>query len=252
VGGAGSLPAVLTISPGGLATIFGSAFAPPGTARAVQGSDLVNGTLPVSLAGTCVDLDGKAGYLTFVSPGQINFQVPAVAVDALVNVRVIANCGGPNELRSSAAPVRSAAASPEFLYWVKNANGSNPVVAVNAVTGDYVGASGLIPGLTFAPARSGDILTIYGVSFGPTAPAFAPGVAPGSTAATLNAASVMLGAVALNPEDVLYAGVSPGIAGLYQVNIRVPGNVPDGNQPLALTLGNFKTPALGFVTVRNP
>ncbi len=250
VGGGGSIPAVVTISPGGLATLFGSAFAPAGTARAVQGSDLVNGNLPANLAGTCVDLDGKAGYLTFVSPGQINFQVPAVALDTLVNVRVVANCGAANEVRGSAAAVRSAAASPEFLYWVKNADGKNPVVAVNAVTGAYVGANGLIPGLTFAPAKPGDILTIYGVSFGPTAPAFAPGAAPATTAATVNAASVKMGAVTLNAEDVLYAGVSPGIAGLYQLNIRVPANLADGDQAVTLTLGSFQTPSLGFVTVK--
>jgi uncharacterized protein (TIGR03437 family) len=163
VAGGGGIPAVVTISPGGLATIYGSAFAPAGTARAVQGSDLVNGNLPTNLAGTCADLDGKAGYQTFVSPGQISFQVPVVALDTLVNVRVVANCGAANEVRGSAVAVQSAAASPEFLYWVKNADGKNPLVAVNAVTGEYVGASGLIPGLTFAPAKPGDILTIYGV-----------------------------------------------------------------------------------------
>lgn len=59
--GGGGIPAVVTISPGGLATIYGSAFAPAGAARAVPGSDLVNGNLPTNLAGTFVDLDGKAG-----------------------------------------------------------------------------------------------------------------------------------------------------------------------------------------------
>jgi uncharacterized protein (TIGR03437 family) len=121
---------------------------------------------------------------------------------------------------------------------------------VNAVTGAYVGASGLIAGLGFAPAKPGDILTIYGVSFGPTAPAFAPGTAPANTAATVNAASVKMGSVTLNAEDVLYAGVSPGIAGLYQLNIRVPANLGDGDQAVTLTLGSFQTPALGFITVK--
>src|SRR5207244_10552549 len=132
VGGGGSIPAVVTISPGGLATIFGSAFAPAGTARAVQAGDLVNGHLPATLPGTRVQVDGKAGFLTFVSPSQINFQVPAVSLDTTVNVQVLANCGAPNEARSSPVAIRTAAASPEFLYWVKNADGKDPVVAVNA------------------------------------------------------------------------------------------------------------------------
>jgi uncharacterized protein (TIGR03437 family) len=249
VGGGGSIPAVVTISPGGLATIFGSLFAPPGTARAVGADDLVNGNLPTKLAGTCVEVDGKAGFLTFVSSGQINFQVPTVSMDTLVNVVVVSSCGASNEVRSSPVAVRAAAASPEFLYWVKNADGKDPVVAVNAVTGAYVGASGLIPGLNFTPAKPGDILTIYGVSFGPTTPGFAPGEPPATTGPTVNAPGVAMGSVILSPADVLYAGVSPGIAGLYQLNIRVPANLPAGDYPLTLTLGSFKTPSLGFVTV---
>jgi uncharacterized protein (TIGR03437 family) len=62
---------------------------------------------------------------------------------------------------------------------------------------------------------------------------------------------VALGTITLTPADVLYAGVSPGIAGLYQLNIRVPQNAPDGDLPLTLTLGSFKTPSLGFLTVRS-
>ena len=251
VGGGGSIPAVVIISPGGLATAYGSWFAPPGTSHAVQAGDLVNGMLPTKLSGTCVQVDGYAAYLTYVSPSQINFQVPAVTLDTLVNVVVVSNCGASNEARSPAMTIRSAAASPEFLYWVKNANGRDPVVAVNAVTGAYVGASGLIPGLTFAPAKPGDILTIYGVSFGPTTPSVAPGSAPSATANTVNAPGVALGSVTLNQGDVLYAGVSPGIAGLFQLNIRVPANVADGDQPLTLTLGSFKTPSVGFITVRS-
>jgi uncharacterized protein (TIGR03437 family) len=195
-------------------------------------------------------LDGKPGFLTYVSPTQINLQVPAISVGTNVDVQVVANCGISNEMRSPAVAVRAEAASPEFLYWVYNADGRNPVVAVNSLTGANVGASGLIPGLTFAPAKPGDYLTIYAISFGPTNPSFAPGSPPSSTATTTNAPGVTMGSVTLNQADVLYAGVSPGIAGLYQLNVHVPANMPDGDQPLTLTLGSFKTPSVGFVTVR--
>ena len=250
VGSGISLPAVTTISPGGFATIFGTLFAPPGTARVVLSDDMVNGNLPTMLAGTCVQVDGKPGFLTYVSSTQINLQVPAISVGTNVDVQVVANCGISNEMRSPAAAVRAEAASPEFLYWVYNADGRNPVVAVNSLTGANVGASGLIPGLTFAPAKPGDYLTIYAISFGPTNPSFAPGSPPSSTATTTNAPGVTMGSVTLNQADVLYAGVSPGIAGLYQLNVQVPANMPDGDQPLTLTLGSFKTPSVGFVTVR--
>jgi uncharacterized protein (TIGR03437 family) len=101
-------------------------------------------------------------FVTLVTPGQINFQVPTVAVGAGVPVRVRTNCGGSNEVASAPQTVAVQAATPEFLYWVKNLDGRNPVVAVDALTGNYLGAAGLIPGVAFAPAKRGDYLVIYG------------------------------------------------------------------------------------------
>jgi uncharacterized protein (TIGR03437 family) len=250
VGAAGTLPPVTTISPGGLASIFGSGFAPAGTAHAVQASDLAGGRLPTRLAGACVEVEGRRAFLTFVSPGQINFQVPAVSLNTQVEARVLVNCGGAEETRSAPASVRTAAAAPEFLYWTKNADGRNPVVAVNAATGAYAGRAGLIAGATFTPARPGDVLTVYGVSFGPTTPSFEPGEPPAGIGNTVSRPSVSLGGVALAPEDVLYAGVSPEIAGLYQLNIRVPAATADGDHALVLNLGSFRTPEAGILSVR--
>jgi uncharacterized protein (TIGR03437 family) len=62
--------------------------------------------------------------------------------------------------------------------------------------------------------------------------------------------AVRLGNVFLDPSNIVYAGVSPGTAGLYQVSIRVP-NLADGTYPLVLGLGMFNTPSTGYITVRN-
>jgi uncharacterized protein (TIGR03437 family) len=40
-------------------------------------------------------------------------------------------------------------------------------------------------------------------------------------------------------------------AGLYQVDIQVPANVPDGNQPLVITVGGVASPAAAFITVQS-
>jgi uncharacterized protein (TIGR03437 family) len=40
-------------------------------------------------------------------------------------------------------------------------------------------------------------------------------------------------------------------AGLYQVNIQVPSGVPDGNQPLVITVGGVASPGDAFITVQN-
>ena len=47
----------------------------------------------------------------------------------------------------------------------------------------------------------------------------------------------------LADSDVLYAGVAPNYAGLYQVNIRIPDNTPDGDIPVALNIDGISTPA---------
>ena len=60
-----------------------------------------------------------------------------------------------------------------------------------------------------------------------------------------------MGTATLDTSAVFYAGVSPGTAGLYQLNIQVPNSIADGNYPLVLTLGTFTTPAGGFITVKN-
>jgi uncharacterized protein (TIGR03437 family) len=249
-GAAGSVPPVAQISPGGMASIYGSNFAPAGTSRPVLGGDLVNGNLPTQLAGVCVQVGGLPAFITYVGPSQINIQVPAVPVNSTVDVQVTSNCGTVNALQSVIQTVSTAAATPELLYWVHNANGSNPVCAVDAVTWADIGAAGLISGLTFAPAKPGEILTIYGISFGPTNPSVAPGTPPVGAAFTTYSPVVTVGTVTLNSSDVLYAGVSPGSAGLYQLNIRVPA-LADGNYPVTLSLGSSTTPAGGYLTVKN-
>ena len=55
--------------------------------------------------------------------------------------------------------------------------------------------------------------------------------------------SISFGGVTLDPSDILYVGVSQ-FAGLYQVNLKVPGNVPDGDQPLVITVGGVASPPM--------
>src|SRR5258708_9567285 len=133
-------------------------------------------------------------------------------------------------------------ATPEFLYWAPSATGPAPVVAVNATTNAPVGPPDLIPGFTRDPAKPGDILTVYCVGFGPTTPGTTPGGAPTGAAQTVATPSVTLGTVTLDPSLVLYAGVTPGFAGLYQLNIAIPPDTQDGTYSLQLSLGAFKTP----------
>jgi uncharacterized protein (TIGR03437 family) len=62
---------------------------------------------------------------------------------------------------------------------------------------------------------------------------------------------VTFGKTILDEANVLYAGLSPGTPGLYQLNIQVPASVPDGDYQIRVTLGSASTPVGGFITVKN-
>ena len=249
-GGGGSVPPVKEVSPGGYVMISGANFAPAGTARQVQPGDIVNGMLPTQLAGACVDVSGQSAYITFVASDRIYFQMPNVTAQSYASIRVRTNCGTSNELVSNVKTAWCQESSPEFLYWAQNSDGTGPVAAVNATTGALVGLPDLVPGIAFSPARPGDILTIYGVSFGATNPSYSPGQVPNGQGTVTGNPAVSLGTVGLDPSNIVYAGVSPGTAGLYQLNIRIP-NMPDGTYPLTFGMGIYVTPSKGYLTIKN-
>jgi uncharacterized protein (TIGR03437 family) len=247
-----SSPPVQALAPNAIATIFGARFAPDGTARQAGPDDLVNGNLPTNLAGVCVGFGGdRLGAVRApvfaVYPGQINFQVPSLPAGSST-ILVTTNCDTPQAQTSNAVPVSVQATAPEFFYFLHNGSGHNPIAAINAVTGTFVGAAGLLPGVTFAPAKPGDILTLFGTGFGATNPAFDPGVLPSGAAQVTAPVSISFGGVVLDPSDILYVGVSQN-AGLYQVNLRVPNGVANGDQSLVMTVGGASSPAGGFITV---
>jgi len=247
-----STPSVQALVPNAIATIFGARFAPDGTARQAGPDDLVNGNLPTNLAGVCVGfganpLGAVRAPVFAVYPGQINFQVPSLPAGAST-VSVTTNCDTPQSETSSAVPVTVQATAPEFFYFVHNGSGHNPIAAINAVTGTFIGASGLLAGVSVAPAKPGDILTLFGTGFGATDPAFDAGVLPGAAARVTAPVSISFGGANLDPSDILYVGVSQN-AGLYQVNLRVPNGVTNGDQSLVITVGGASSPAGGFITV---
>ena len=243
--GASSSP-VMQLSPGGLSSIYGTDFAGSGTAVGVQNSDLVNRTLPIKLANTCVQVGGLPAFLLFVGSRQINFQVPDVPVNATVNVQVIANCGTGNEIKSGEWPMSTQSATPELLYWINDGRQNKPVVAVNAISGAYIGPPGLISGLTFTPARPGDLLTLYCISLGATKPPIPSGLVAAVPAQTVGTLPIHIGRMSLPAANVLYVGVTPGTAGLYQINIRLP-DLPDGDQQILVG----GSPQDGFIPVKN-
>jgi uncharacterized protein (TIGR03437 family) len=249
IGAAGSqAPSVVMGSPGALMTVYGSGFTSAGVARAVDSSDLVNGALPTKLANTCLEYDRRRVPLTYVSATQINFQLPNPPYSSNT-LRVASNCEDAQEFKTVGQFVEIRNASPEFLYWTKTGSTRSPVVAVDASTSAFIGAENLIPGQSFRPARPGDLLTIYCISLGLTNPQLAPGQPASGPAPLIAPIQVLINDIVVPASDVLYAGASPGTAGLYQINLRVP-NLPDGDHPIRILVNTTSSPTDGYLTIR--
>jgi uncharacterized protein (TIGR03437 family) len=248
-GAALSVPVVRTVSPNGIVTVWGDNFLPAGTERRLTGSDLTGGRIPTNLGGVCVQFGTAMAPIFAVFPGQINLQVPGVTPGSTVEVRVIRNCGSADEVRSAPVSVAVAAAAPEFFTFGSQANGHVPVAARHGDTNMIVGPEGAY-GEPSAPAHPGSVITIYATGFGSTSPAFAPGELPAAGAGPNGAVEVTLGGIVLEPKYVEYAGVTPQSAGLYQVNIRVPESMPDGEQPLVVKVGGVASPSGPYLLIR--
>jgi uncharacterized protein (TIGR03437 family) len=248
--GAGlSVPPVRQISMNGIATVFGQNFAPAGTSRSVGPGDLVDGKLPNSFAGVCVTFNGVSARLFSVSSTQINLQIPELPSIGEARVVVITNCGQPGELRSDEQVVELLTASPEFFYYAHSNDGRNPVAAVNGVTGALVGPPDAVSGVTLVPAGPNDIVIVFGSGFGDTRPRIGSGELPATPASCVLPATVLLDGQELPAENVLYCGVTPGLAGVYQINFRVPVNARNGNLGLAVRFGSQTSPSGAYLRV---
>ena len=246
--GAGlSTPQVAQVSPDGLISIFGQDFAPPGTARGLTAADVQNGALPANLACTCVAVNQRLAPLLYVSPTLINVQAPTAAGESGAVVQVVANCGAAAEKKSAAQTASTRTVAPEFFFFKQNTGGVNPVAAIDAVNGALVGASGLLPGAAFTPAKPAEYVALFMTGLGPVDPPLPPGALAAQAAPTVWPVAVQVNGL---DAPVLYAGAAPGFAGLCQVNVQVPATVPDGDAPLSLTIGGVSTPAGAFLTVR--
>jgi uncharacterized protein (TIGR03437 family) len=138
------------------------------------------------------------------------------------------------------APVTLSVVEFQPGIYTVDTSGAGPGIVANALTGQLINASN--------PAHTGDYLVIYctglGAVRGPNGelPAGDGGAAPStplfSTTATVTAT---IGGVAT---PVLYSGLTPTFAELYQVNVQVPTGVAAGNSvPLVLKTTNPGTGA---------
>jgi uncharacterized protein (TIGR03437 family) len=231
-----------SITIGGVVPIFSSAtMIQPGEWISIYGVNLAGvtttwaGNFPASLGGTSVTIDGRSAYLWYVSPTQINLQVPDDSKTGAVTVVVTTPNG------SASSTVTLAPFAPSFsLLDGKHVAGiilrSNGSGAYGGGSYDIIGPTGSSLGYATVAAKAGDTIELFGVGFGPTSPVVAAGAIFSGAAATTSPVTLSINNVNVNP---FFAGLSQ--AGLYQINVTVPQGLGTGDVALVATVGGVST-----------
>jgi|GEM_PF-856421 len=244
-----STPPLRYLSPNARGILSGKNFTIGGADRTVDDSNPPDGQLPGSLANTCLTIGGIPARLLSVTPFQILFQVPDNVALGNQPVVVISNCGIIGELRSDPRTVEIRASSPEFFYYQQNPDGANPVQAINLETGAGVGPVGAGGAFATSPARPNDVVRIFGSGFGRTNPPIGVGQVTPGFLPTVEQPAVLFDNEQLPAENVLGAGLTPGFAGIYHLDIRVPDNARNGRLPIVVRFGLNSSSPGAFLAV---
>jgi uncharacterized protein (TIGR03437 family) len=208
--------------------IYGSYLA--NNSRSWSSADFQGVDAPISLDGTSVTIGGQPAFISYISPGQINAQVPT-SVGTGAQPLIVTTAAG----KSAAYSVIVNGVEPGLLAPPSFTIGSTSyVVALFPDNATFVLPSGAIAGQPSRPAKAGDTITLYGVGFG----AVAPTIQAGRIVQTNNALAFPF-RLNIGPTEatVTYAGLAPNLVGLYQFNVTVPKLNATGAVRLSFTLG---------------
>ena len=208
------------IAPGGLISVYGQDLSPINLATSQI-------PLPTAVANSCLTVNGLPIPILFVSPNQINAQMP-FSIDGNVTVTLRTPGGVSDNYNTTVLPN-----APSVFSATLPGLDSPVATIVRNSNGQMVTGSN--------PVHPGDVLIIYATGLGQTAPAGQTGLPSPSSplSSALTVPVVTLGSANLS---VLYAGLAPGEIGVNQINVKVPNNVPLGlSIPLRIAQGSIST-----------
>ena len=218
------------VAPGSWIEIYGTNLA--NNSRPWKTSDFKGSTAPQSLDGTSVTIGGQPAYVSYISPTQVNVQVPTTIASGPQRVIVTSPNGSSLPYILSLGPLEPGFFAPPQInlgglqyVWGQLSDGSVALPATASVTG-----------VASRPAKAGETMVLYGVGFGPVTPSIPAGQITGVSNQLAEAFHVQFGGVPATA--IAYAGLAPGLVGLYQVNVTVP-NVGAGDAiPITFTIAN--------------
>ena len=238
----------LSVAPATWIEIYGQNLATT-LSQTWAGSDFNGANAPTAIGastgivGTSVTVAGIPAYVYYISPGQIDVQVPS-GVPSGLQPLVVTTAGG----TSAAYYVTVNAVEPGMLAPVSFLiKGAQYIVAQFSNTTIYVLPVN-IGGIQTARAKPGDSITLYGIGFGGVTPTIAAGQVVGALNSIQGAVKITFAGVSAN---VTYAGLAPGYVGLYQFNVTVPTVAASDTVPIAITLNGASVPQNLVIPISN-
>lgn len=212
------------LAPNTIGTLYGKGLSY--VTKSLQAPDISGGVLPTVLTGTGVNvlIGGIAANIFYVSPTQINFLVPSLLRPGRADIQVVLN-GNAGPI----VPLDLAAAAPALFQL-------DPQTAIATRTDGSLVTND-------APARRGDVLTLYATGLGDTAPpvVYCNIATKAAPLKRLSEFQVLLDGAPLDASLILYAGIAPGFAGLYQINVTIP-NTANANPAIQIGFGDVVSP----------
>ncbi len=266
---------LMTGAPGGIAVISGTGFADMGSESA--GSVDADGKLATKVGGICVEVNQVRAPVLNVDSTTAYIQIPPETAAGSAAVQVIRNCDpGPEEpeaTRSNTAMFQVASVQPVLLQVSETMPGvaavhsdfslvaepptpadtTSEMPAMSDMQPATVTETADEPGPMMSLAVPGEVVTFFGTGMGATHPALASGEIP-SLPNVLAAESVqlMFGETVVPDDHIVYAGATPGVAGLYQLSAKVPDAMAAGEFTVSLMVEMQSSPSGPKIAIGAP
>jgi uncharacterized protein (TIGR03437 family) len=230
-----------SVAPGSWIEIYGSNLA--ASSRSWTGGDFNGVNAPTSMDGAKMTIGGQLAFIDYISPTQINAQVPSNAPTGAQPVIVTTSAGASPAYTITVNQQQPGLLAPSSFI----VGGKQYVVALFSDGATFVLPPGAIAGVPSRRAKAGDSITLYGVGFG----SVTPNIPAGQVVQQTNTLTAQLHFLLGQTEAAVgYDGLAPNAVGLYQFNVVVPNVAASDTVPLTFTLGGVAGTQTLYIAVQ--
>ena len=138
--------------------------------RGWTGTDFSGNNAPTSLDGVSVSIGGQAAFVDYISPTQVNAQLPSSVFTAVATSGMFPLTVTSGGVTSAPYDLTVNPTQPGLLATAQFKIGANQYVVAQHSDGAYVLPTGSIAGANSRPAQPGETVVIYGIGFGAVTP----------------------------------------------------------------------------------